>query len=546
MKPNPIFSYIICGLIFLFFWACGATRAPLADEIDFLKPLQLWISDGPKVQGLWHAPFYPWILMYLGRLNSQGAIWVPRLLGALSLLVALWFMIKASTISRPVMKPSDRFLWLLTTVLAPATIGSSLILDYDTTFLIASTSAYFFYLIKEEPKPNWKYVMKLGSLIGLCLMSKETTPLIYPIGIFLRVTHSSGIVRGFLTSVFSLLLAIALFLATTAVWCKIYGIHMARVFDMDLLGLKIHSNVASAVSQNANATQLFTTNSWRAIWVAITPWLWLGPVSIFLLGDAFHAPKRLWQERNGPFSVGITVVSIIFVYTFLLSQKTYHFPKYMAPVLPWILWLGFHMRGAAGAPAAARIPGVMIYALFTAGWFMLAPNPLMVLYARDAAGMITYLLIWGIPFGLIYMVRPRPAALLVLALTGNIGHLRDMVLTNRSVTYWYGETTLADVEHALAPWLSQKGNALIYSPAKDIAWALRNRGAEYEPRDLLASRAQTICDSQMPHIIISRHREDSSLSRSPELNTLKSCLKEVVTKGDLVIGANFKYSPNRP
>ena len=67
MKLHIVLRLAIVALYCICFFK-RAGYPPLADEIDFLKPLHKWVTDGPQRWGVFHAPYYPWFESWLGRL----------------------------------------------------------------------------------------------------------------------------------------------------------------------------------------------------------------------------------------------------------------------------------------------------------------------------------------------------------------------------------------------------------------------------------------------------------------------------------------------
>lgn len=516
-------------LVFVAFsaaWAVKAGYPPIADEVDFMKPLVAWIQQGPRAEGMWHSPFYNWLLMGLGRVYGDSLA-VSRSVGLVSALIMLLCVRRATQAVAPALTPGLRCLVLAVVALNPATISTALLLDYDTTLLVAATALYFTMLLTTDPSRRLLFLGRTGVALALCFMGKETTPLVYPIGVFVLVAASGkGWGRAILDSAAVAIIGAGLFLGAAALWCKAYHVHMPRMFDMDLLGLKIHGGAAATAGYGLA----------RSLWVKLTPVLWMGLPGAFLFASALSHPKKILKEP-GLAAVLSVVLAVLGAYTLALGQKTYHFPKYMAPALPWALWIGlmanrhhFHDATPLKYTLFAAVLGI---------WHFLAPNPLLILHDRDAQSLIIYLIVAGLPFAAAaFMVRPHRLALAVAGLMAVVAHVKQGALTSRSITYWYGDTALVEAPPRVQAWVGGHPQGELYSPAKDLAWTLRGFGVEYQPRDLLAGNAESLCRSRSPLLIVTRDREDSSLSRATELARLRECLKPTAVHDDLVMGSN--------
>ncbi len=519
------FGELLIFVTFFALWLVRAAHHPIADEVDFVKPMLLWVQGGPRVEGLWHAPFYPWTLMALGRFFGPSPA-LFRVVGALCIAITGWVGVKAARRAYPEIKQYQSLILLALLLFSPALFSSALLLDYDTTLLTVATAGFFGALLSHEKEKAPRLAVRAGLWIGLCLMAKETTPLMYPLGVTVllwRRGEKPG--RALAWSVLSLTVACALFLLTTWVWCKAYGIHMPRVFDMDVLGLKVHGGGSS------NLTPL------RRLWVWLTPVLWLSPSALWLLHRAAQRETGL-LKRPAAAAIFSVSIAVVLAYTFALSQRTYHFPKYMAPVFPWLLWLGF--MGKLFSQERSQRVNALLFSGFCLIWFALVPNPLDLLHSRSAEGVLIYAMVAGIPLGIAAFTRPRGLVLLILTLASAIPHIKQALLTQKSITYWYGETALPDARPLVREWMARHPQATLISPAKDLGLELQDLGFEYIPKDLLKGDAKMLCAQREPLLILTRVREESSLTRQPELETLKNCLATVQEHGDLVLGTNRK------
>src|SRR5262249_45948249 len=141
----------------------------VADEVDFMLPLAVWAKTGPQRWGVWHTPFYPWIMSLLACVFGVSVA-VGRSIGLVSILGSALLIADCS--------PRDeakKTTLLALALLSPVMLGSALLMDYDNTLLVLSTSFYFWSLFKIE-KAGMRGVRALALLSGslaLCWMSKE-------------------------------------------------------------------------------------------------------------------------------------------------------------------------------------------------------------------------------------------------------------------------------------------------------------------------------------------------------------------------------------
>lgn len=517
---------------FAVFAACFAFRAgdlPLADEVDFMKPIEAWVSGRPQIAGLWHAPFYPWFLSLAGKVVGFSPA-VFRFIGFLTSIGAAIFVYKAARLVLPRLGEWPlTLLWGLT-LLAPVTLGSALLLDYDTTLLVVTTAFYFYLLVAHERKALRYPILTFGAVIGLCLMSKETTPLVYPLGFWILETPRRGVARAFARAVLVGIVGVLVFLALTWAWCLWFDLPLSAVFAMDLLGLKVHSAATSTVFL-------------AQIWSKVFPAFW---VSLPLMALFVWRLPRLWRLSASIRAITAVVIAVLLIYTFVLRQMTYYFPKYMAPVLVWLPWLVFVSETwPAKAKLMSKTDRVMVGAILI--WFLVFCEPLGVLHGRTLRELPGALLPYLVPLAAVYalgLLRRSKALrieilIYVMALGASLAYCRDVLLTSKAVTYWYGEKALLEARETIGQWRSLNPNGAIYSPAKDIAFVTREFGTKYVAMDPMLGLSEKLCAQRTPLLVVTRVREDNSILKASQMAAYRSCLK-LQQKTHIIYGTNSR------
>lgn len=521
---------IAVGIVLSFLFALRVFSPILADEVVFVKPLELWLQSGPERYGVWHTPFYPWIhygiaktALALGFESSQALlIFSTRALGLVCVWIAAYHMIQAvkkllATETEP--KPAV-LLWVWGFVaLQPLMVGSSQLVDYDNTLLLAA-SAYFFRLIIEKETRVWKLALALS----LCLMGKETTPLAYPLAVWLSDQNRR---RGFLRAAAVGVFGFAAFAAVTAIWCWSYGIEYGSVFAMAFLGL----HTAGAVGGGAQASLPWQ----RALWIQIFPIFWVGlaALGLFAISARDHFKQKSTQ------ALLVLMALVILVYTFGLRQMTYHFPKYMVPILVWAPVLAVkQIRQVLIQLDRVSQLLVMIFVPLALG--LLSPDPFWVLHERDVRTASITLLAQAVGIALLVgLIRvyfkelaKRDAwvlALFVATLSHSVSYAKQVVLSEGSVTYWYGDRATQDLDLALTG--IDRTQVQVISPAEDIAW---NLGLEFQSVPMLVQNTKKLCEQAT--VVATRVREASSLKSAPELSALQSCLGITRVGPDALLG----------
>jgi len=529
----------------LFFGAVFAHRAgdfPVADEVDFIRPLLKWVSDGPNVNGLWHSPFYPWFISLLGKAFGSLSYSVARSIGAVTAIASMLFMYFAAIKVRPLLSGWRHWVLIALALLGPVSLGPALLLDYDTTLLVASTSLYFLLLalFPRSRAPLAKWLLAFSAALALCFASKETTPFVYPIGIFVLLYRRLGFLKAVLAASVVLIAGFGLFLFVTWIWCWFYQLPLSAVFQMDLLGLRVHAGVPQPWAVKSTLNQIWI-KTMPAFWLGLplTFWALLALPRILVLG--LRKPDRGTEDKTGFAAIAAVIIAVIFGYTFALRQMTYHFPKYMAPVLPWITWLLIVREPVSLIKNQLERRRYIIWALFVALAFSVMKSPLNIAYNRTPSSLI--IAAWPLLFFVLNQLgkpwRINQGSLLIFVTVGlALKYSVGLLISPGSPHYWYAEHTLSESVLIAKEWKLQNPSGQVYSPAKDIAFATRDTGSLLRNKDEMIGISKLLCSSSEPWIVITRKREDSSLVRAPELELLLKCKKEFWEGRDTVAASN--------
>lgn len=518
------------GLVLaLYLGICGYrawTDPAIADEVDFILPLRVWVESGPVRHGMWHTPFYPWILTGLGHAFGMSVA-AFRSVGILCVLATAVFVQQAWRELRPSgsRRPSDELcLWILSLFL-PALFGAALILDYDNTLLLAATAWFFRELIRASQGSSSRSGMPwgLGISFAACLMAKETTPWLYPVGIWLTLRSTTRTVQA-------TLLGVGIFLATVVVWCRLHGIAPLAVFEMAWLGLKLRGQPGGEGLSLA-----------RSLWVKASPLFWLGgPTVAAALCAAFipssGTPLLAQARKRAIGAVTVLCAGVLLAYTFGLRQMSYHFPKYMVPVIAWIPFLSLLRAPVLEAGSSQRSDWLRAGAFIAAALaFFLVPDPLSAVYGRDGAhllkssvGQLGVPLALGLAFYFFAQGKELGAvrtALWLMAALSLAHGVRAARFPERSVTYWYGERALWDASQEAKRLRAQAPLTRLMATAKDLGIAIEPFGGRHFLVSDLERESDAICKGSEPVWIVSRAREDTSLDRSPALQRLRQCLR---------------------
>lgn len=514
------------------FIACFILRAgdpPIADELDMVRPLTKWITEGPQRWGLWHSPFYSWIVALLGKLHGSFSLTITRSVGVLTTVLTAGLMYYVAHKIKP-----ELAAWKLTLIVAlglmsPLMFGSAHLIDYDNTILLAATAVYFALIFARE-KNSLRRPLRLsaefGLALALCLVGKESTPLVYPIGLVVLWWKPLGPWRAIAYATLSGIFGVVLFLVLAWAWCAWYSLPLLSIFEWDYQCLIMRLGVGGAAPNLA-----------RSLWIRGSFVFWVGvPVFVFF---AYKLPALI--RRGGAIAaVSSIVVAVIFTYTFVLSQMTYQFPKYMVPVLPWISWL------LLVAEKEVRQKHLVWWVGGICIWFALAPNPLNVIYERDTTSAFLSLAVTLAPILLgLALRRFRPSILqfstlvALVSLGLCISYSKTLLFSNRALTFWYGDRAVHEIRPVVQSWRQKNPDGKLFVLAKDLTYATEDLGSFYINKDEMIGRAKTLCSGKKPFLLVTRIREDSSLLRAPELAVYRGCLKKIERGVDIVWGAAY-------
>lgn len=514
--PKGLFraSLLLSTLVFVGLFFLRFRDPAIADDVDLILPLEIWLKNGPNAWGVWHSPFYPWIVFQLQRL-IQNPVAASRVAGCVTTLIT------AALIAKSVKLTAHRAVTrvLALTLLCPVALGASLIIDFDNTVLTAATALYFYFLIRDESKPWFspqRYLLRIlaaGVCIGLCLSAKETTPLIYPLALIFAWKKNYGIKRAWVGAVLAGTLGVCFFVILSGAWCHYYNISWSAIFRTDLINLK-NKGVGAPVW------------GWeKRAWIALFPVLWVGLPLVF--GFLFKLPQRI---LSGGAWAGVASVCllILFAYTAVFQQTTYYFPKYMVPALLWIPALTFSFERSE-----EKMPWYIVVLAIV--WGLLTPSALLAIHEKNLSSLLLSQLYWVMPLVMIFALQAHRIKrklvdfvfLSSLALTGSI--LKDALsATDRSLSYWYGDSALSQIrDYPLA-------DGIKLTAAKDLYLATRSRGVEYATKEQILQRIPALCAQERPVTILSRVREDTSVSAETLRSAVSSCFR-VEIQGDLAV-----------
>jgi hypothetical protein len=510
----------VAVFIFCFFARCSAF--PIADEVDFMKPIEGWLIHGPQIQGLWHAPLYPWFLSVLGKIFGFSAANF-RSLGFLCALIAMGLVYRAACLIKPKLEEWQLTLIVWLTALNPVLIGSSLLLDYDTTLLVASTALYFFLLVRHYYKPQKNMVLVFGGALALALLSKETTPLVYPLGLIVLDGPKKGFVKSTQNAFAVGLVGVALFCLVALSWCEWFDIPFSAIFQMDLLGLKLHGAGGGPSSDDI----------WNNLWIKNLS-IDLDRVAAFF----WNGLRRFTSlARAGAMAVGRSRFgcSDDDVYVCVAPNDLSFSEVYGADFdLVAVAIRSFSVEKGRKTLCLS----IERCACVNCGVIFSAADPFQVLYGRTLkelpSAILPFLLVFAVWVG-IYQRRSRLRFLVcALVLGHSVAYVREIFLSSYSATYWYGESALHEADRITREWRKEHPSGAIYSPAKDIAFVTRAQGTMYMPMDLMLGAATGLCEKSEV-LVLTRVREESSFFRAFQMAPYRKCLKITVGR-DLAIG----------
>ena len=526
-KPSHTAIRVLAFIIFVMVFIVRARDLPIADEFAFLEPIEKWVATGPQSYGLWHTPFYPWVLMLVGNCFGIVSAVTSRSVNLICVLFSALAMWRTASLLRPKLNHAQVSSLIIFSLLSPMALACTLLLDYDTTLLVASTSFYFYCLARFKDA-GWKIQTAVSGLaLALCLMSKETTPIFYPAAILVLISERFGVLRGLLATLFSFFIGAAVFAAFSWAWCAFYHLPFAMIFEMDLVTFQTQGGAKAVWAQMSVG---------QSLWTKLFPIFWAGVPMVTLF--AFRLPELL--KKGGVVrAITLVVLGVILVYTFALNQRTYYFPKYMAPVLVWLPWLC--------VVSEKKLTVSRWWAVGIISWFVFIPiDALCVLYLRGIQSLALSLCIIFVPLAVRFFLRiaNRPSLgeftiLLGIGLSAN--YCREALLTSHSITYWYGERANNEAQELIAKWRLQHPDGTIFALARDFAYNNRASQVVYASKSQMEDRTRSICADPHSTLIVTRLRDDASLAIASELQGLSRCLKVVQKKGDLVFGANTSY-----
>lgn len=516
-------------IVFALAFAYRASDAPLADEVDFTKPIHQWITDGPQRYGIWHSPLYTWLLMMVGTLAGDVTFPGFRMVGFFCVVGSALLMQAVMRNLRPDLSEGTKTAVWAASLLAPAALGSALILDFDNTLLLFGTAVFFWVLSREAPLDRSEGTPRLatfyGLAIALCFLGKETTPWFYPVGVLAAHWRTRGFWRSVGLSAASLAVAVVVAGAITWAWFKIYGLPMSSMFV----------TTSQVLRAQASSTDWTLREFLRVGWIKLTPALWLG---IPVIGVCVWRTIRMLRTGGALAGICAVTLGVLVVYSAVVRQMTYHFPRYMAPVLLWTVVL----VAVTELKVIAR-PRRMAWLWGIVAWFLAFPDPLATLYVRTPMSLLPHLAVFAIPV-LLWLALRRwriPFGVLSIYLSVGLGaaYAKSAFLNEGSIGYWYGETAVPDAREQIARWKLAHPDGRVISSIKDIAYASRDLGAEYLGPDEIAVIAEALC-REPELLIVTRVREESGFERAPQLEKLRGCLEDVQVLRDIVVAQKLE------
>jgi hypothetical protein len=123
-------------------------------------------------------------------------------------------------------------------------------------------------------------------------------------------------------------------------------------------------------------------------------------------------------------------------------------------------------------------------------------------------------------------------------------YCRMLIGEKKSIHYWIGESAIEQARMRVDVWRKKYKDGTIYVPSKDLAYALRDFGVEYKPKDSLENDAQKICEASKikPILLVTRIREDSSFLFSPQMKAYRNCLSYVFQEIDIVSASSYVWN----
>ncbi|MGE0615207.1 MAG: glycosyltransferase family 39 protein [Bacteriovoracia bacterium] len=512
----------------------------IADEVDFLLPIQAWVQGGPQPAGLWHTPFYPWFLSLLGKVFGLTPA-VARSIGVVCMLATAVLIYRTACLLWPRLD-TESDAWISRAVWAaalgqPLLYASALLLDYDNTLMTLATAYYFYLLVKyalEPARSSWKMIAHLGIAMGFCLMGKETTPWCYPIGALVLfgqlairrgASNAQAALRAAGQSIAVACLGAAVFFGAIGIWCASFGISPFKVFEMAVLGLKVHGGTSLLESRGVATF----------VWVKVFPLFWLG---LPVLGLLISGGRKL-GKTTALYPVFAVMAVVFFTYTFLINQMTYQFPKYMLSMLVWLAPLGV---ATVDAPTWSRMQNrVWLGLSATLGLF--GPWVMAPLYYRMPISFLAPAQPVAFVLAVTWFLRKRfpdawRMAWVLASLAFAVSYFHALIPGNRSPAYWPGEQAMAEAHQALAPYLT--GEYALFSPIKDLAYEFRSAGMTHLKLSELPEMMAERCASGAPAVVVSRIREAETVLAAEESISLalkdRPCRFTTNRGQDIVIG----------
>ena len=189
-----------------------------------------------------HPPLHQHILALVFGLFGKTTI-AARVLNVFCTLLVLFLVIQ---ISREISPPEDGVtiggIAALLYAINPFVIQHSLIVDQDTTIQPIAVLLFFWVFFRQRHQFNLLAIAKLGAALALCAWTKEFSPILILIPLFLYLWWRFDFLRAFWITSGSAAVGSALFLSTWTIYCWSTGVSLLSFIEFSIVNKALNSD----------------------------------------------------------------------------------------------------------------------------------------------------------------------------------------------------------------------------------------------------------------------------------------------------------------
>lgn len=368
-------------------WMQAVHKMPSGDEVDLLLSLEALHATGNTVFTLdawapphpanWHPPLY-WVVAVLPMSWGLSALASALLVNFLACLatVALtaWLGYRCVSWTNPELARAGALGSVGFLCSLPLFQMAPGLVDLDNALLALLVAGFLAALVLGAGRGRFQVIL-LGVLLGLCLLTKLTTPLLLPAAAWLALRRNRSWLEACRTTALVVLLGVAVFAVGYGLTRPLFGGPWYAPL-LHTFGRFVHPPTGPAIP----------LKRWYALFTLVEVLLWLGPLSVVLGVGLVFSERRFVRQALGDPRLQALAFVVLMVFMGYTALGVRFNVRYFVPALPACAVLfSILLCGPGLQPAPAGRPGRELVWLGLSAALALALLPEPVLYLKTVA-----------------------------------------------------------------------------------------------------------------------------------------------------------------